>query len=146
MLTCACGNLDGVHGAVAHCNQRHAGSYPIAPGTGTGETCCTTFWIKFNQRFQAVAPSNETYAAKIETAIYNALLREMEFRTPPPSSGSGGGSGGDAVQQKRSRKGFAPPMKGSTVEERAAAAEALVEADALLESTPTLPPGIQHLS
>ena len=24
-------------------------TYRIQPGTGTGETCCTTFWIKFNQ-------------------------------------------------------------------------------------------------
>jgi hypothetical protein len=57
-----------------------AGSYRIAPGTGTGETCCTTFWIKFNQRFQLLHPEREVYAANIETAIYNALLRAQQPR------------------------------------------------------------------
>eukprot|EP00039_Didymoeca_costata_P008618 m.114286 g.114286 ORF g.114286 m.114286 type:complete len:908 (-) comp14159_c0_seq2:73-2796(-) len=65
-----------------------AKSYPIHPGAGTGETCCTSFWIKFCQRFQALDPLNETYAAQIEKAVYNAMLRQMVPRPPqsPPSS------------------------------------------------------------
>ena len=35
------------------------------------------FWIKLNQRFQLLRPENETFAAQIETAIYNAALRAM---------------------------------------------------------------------
>ena len=30
-----------------------AKSYRLAPSVHTGETCCTTFWLKFNQRFGA---------------------------------------------------------------------------------------------
>merc|ERR1719230_1853631 len=56
-------------------------SYRIKPGTGTGETCCTTFWIKFNQRFHLLHPGNETFAARIETALFNGMLRQMVFRT-----------------------------------------------------------------
>jgi len=57
-----------------------AKTYRIAPGTETGETCCTSFWIKFNQRFHLLSPDEERYAAQVETAIYNALLRQMGFR------------------------------------------------------------------
>ena len=55
-------------------------TYRIQPGTGTGETCCTTFWIKFNQRFSLLKPTEEKYAAEIETAVYNALLKNIVKR------------------------------------------------------------------
>ena len=57
-----------------------AKSYRIRPGTGTGETCCSSFWIKLNQRFHLLTPTDERFAAEIETTIYNALLRQMAKR------------------------------------------------------------------
>ena len=66
-----------------------AGTYPIAPGTGTGETCCTTFWIKFNQRFQSIAPSNETYVTAVHsTSVVFVFFGGgwcviLKFRLPP---------------------------------------------------------------
>ena len=52
-------------------------TYRIKPGTNTGETCCTTFWIKLAQRFALLRPTNETYSAAIEISLYNALLRQQ---------------------------------------------------------------------
>ena len=49
-----------------------AKSYHLSPSASTGETCCTSFWIKLNQRFQQLSPNEEKYTAQIETAIYNA--------------------------------------------------------------------------
>jgi hypothetical protein len=62
--------------------------YRIAPGTGTGELCCTVFWIKFNQRFHLLYPDNETFVSNIETAAYNAALRNMVPRPPGSDAGS----------------------------------------------------------
>ena len=117
-----------------------AKSYPIKPGTGTGETCCTTFWIKFNQRFQSLSPSNETYAANIETAIYNAMLRAMIAR-PPAGTGNTATNtdSGGANSNSNSGSAWFPAMKG-TVEQRQAAASSQLAADA----DPTLPPGIRY--
>ena len=55
----------------------HPKSYPLRPTAGTGETCCSTFWVKFQQRFQLMAPDVEKYAAEIEKTLYNALLRQL---------------------------------------------------------------------
>lgn len=55
----------------------HPKSYPLRPTARTGETCCSTFWVKFNQRFQLLAPSDERYAAEIEKTLYNAVLRQL---------------------------------------------------------------------
>jgi DUF1680 family protein len=44
------------------------------PGTcnmNTGELCGSVFWIKLNQRFHRLEPSNETYVSEMESAIYN---------------------------------------------------------------------------
>jgi len=44
------------------------------PFCETGETCGTSFWVKFNQRFLAMHPEEEKYAAEIEKSIYNVAL------------------------------------------------------------------------
>jgi hypothetical protein len=52
-------------------------SYRLAaqfPFCETGETCGTTFWVRFNQRFLAMHPEEEKYAAEIEKSIYNVGL------------------------------------------------------------------------
>ena len=94
--------------------------------SGTGETCCTTFWIKFSQRFQLLHPSNETYSAAIENAVYNALLRQMVFRNP----GRGQPSGPRPTLN----------VSRGTPAQRLAAAQSQADADA----DPTLPPGIRY--
>jgi hypothetical protein len=52
-------------------------SYRLAaqfPFCETGETCGTTFWVRFNQRFLAMHPEQEKYATEIEKSIYNVGL------------------------------------------------------------------------
>ncbi len=49
-------------------------SYYLREDCHTGETCGTTFWIKFCQRFQQLSPMDETYANEIEKSIYNVAL------------------------------------------------------------------------
>ncbi|HVU46376.1 MAG TPA: beta-L-arabinofuranosidase domain-containing protein [Terracidiphilus sp.] len=44
------------------------------PFCETGETCGSSFWVKFNQRFLAMHPEEEKYAAEIEKSIYNVAL------------------------------------------------------------------------
>jgi hypothetical protein len=39
----------------------------IFPGTNTGETCCSTFWVKLNQRFHLLHPSDERYSAEVRS-------------------------------------------------------------------------------
>jgi hypothetical protein len=51
-----------------------AKSYRLAPSVHTGETCCTTFWLKFNQRFGAehvVLTNNHVYrsASRLELQL-----------------------------------------------------------------------------
>lgn len=53
----------------------HPKSYPLRSGARTGETCCSTFWIKFCQRFQLISPWEEEYSAEIEKTL-------CEMRTP----------------------------------------------------------------
>ena len=48
----------------------------------TGETCCSSFWVKLNQRMHLLHPEDERFSAEIEKTIYNALLRQMVFRRP----------------------------------------------------------------
>jgi hypothetical protein len=40
----------------------------------TGETCGSTFWIKFNQRLHLLYPDQEKYSTEIEKSIYNVIL------------------------------------------------------------------------
>ena len=61
-------------------------SYPLGPGARTGETCCSMFWIKFSQRFQLMAPSEERFAAEIEKTVYNAILRQLGRMENAPDS------------------------------------------------------------
>jgi hypothetical protein len=52
-------------------------SYRLAaqfPFCETGETCGSSFWVRFNQRFLAMHPEEEKYAAEIEKSIYNVAL------------------------------------------------------------------------
>jgi DUF1680 family protein len=44
------------------------------PFCETGETCGSSFWVRFNQRFLAMHPEEEKYAAEIEKSIYNVAL------------------------------------------------------------------------
>ena len=71
------------------------GSYPLRYGARTGETCCSTFWIKMNQRFHLMDPWDEQYPAEIEKTLYNAVLRQLGMMTdaPDPLSLNGTGTG-----------------------------------------------------
>lgn len=97
---------------------------------GTGETCCSVFWVKFCQRFQMLRPTEERYSAAIETAIYNALLRQM---VPRASAGSHKG---------HNHTPRAPPEVPARVPAEHAARVA--EAQETAQSTAGLPPGIRY--
>ena len=79
-------HLDGTAALVegSYREQNTAKAYRIAQGTGTGETCCTAFWIKFNQRFALLDPDEPRWAVAIENAIFNALLRVIVPRQSEP--------------------------------------------------------------
>ena len=69
-------NFLNVDGTVALAEGRPDGgtdwrpqSYPLRAGARTGETCCSTFWIKFCQRFQLMSPWEEEYSAEIEKTL-----------------------------------------------------------------------------
>jgi len=47
---------------------------PITCTKRTGELCGSVFWVRFNQRFHLLAPSEEKYVAEIEKSIYNVGL------------------------------------------------------------------------
>ncbi|CAA9286934.1 MAG: GH146 / GH127 [uncultured Cytophagales bacterium] len=49
-------------------------SYYLTNRGHTGETCGSTFWIKFNQRLHLLYPDQEKYVAEIEKSIYNVIL------------------------------------------------------------------------
>jgi DUF1680 family protein len=49
-------------------------SYYLTNRGHTGETCGSTFWIKFNQRLHLLYPDQEKYTAEIEKSIYNVIL------------------------------------------------------------------------
>ena len=49
-----------------------------SPNLHTGETCGSVFWIKFNQRFHQLFPTEEKYVAEIEKSIYNSCLPAQE--------------------------------------------------------------------
>jgi hypothetical protein len=40
----------------------------------TGELCGSSFWIRFNQRFQRLRPTQEIYTLEIERSLYNVVL------------------------------------------------------------------------
>ena len=85
--------------------QRPPKSYKLDPKANTGETCCTAFWIKFNQRFALMQPnSSSKHADAIELALYNALLRQMGF---PDEGGAP-----PRCKQTESCQGLAPGMRG----------------------------------
>ena len=113
-----------------------AKTFPVAPGTGTGETCCTTFWIKFNQRFQLLHPEEEKYSAQIETAIYNALLRAM---VPRPSAETQTAHRHAPPEAER-RAQMAHGKGDDAQKERWLSAQLAADVD------PTLPPGIRYHS
>eukprot|EP01050_Picozoa_sp_SAG11_P019309 SAG11_NODE_3055_length_2725_cov_1.795126_2_plen_225_part_00 len=89
-------------------------------GGGTGETCCTVFWIKFNQRFQLMNPTVEKYSAEIETALYNAMLRQMVKR-PSTNHGHGHGDGHGPVEGLPPAAADRAPLARGTPEQQAAA-------------------------
>jgi DUF1680 family protein len=81
--------LDAAMGAwdLYHDNWEHiGGSLAINEGTflyepksnylrhETGELCGNSFWIKLNQRFHLLYPSEEKYVAEIEKSIYNVAI------------------------------------------------------------------------
>ena len=47
-------------------------SYRLAWSARTGETCCSVFWVKLNQRFHLLRPEATRYVDAYESAIYNA--------------------------------------------------------------------------
>jgi DUF1680 family protein len=49
-------------------------SYYLTNSGHTGETCGSTFWMKFNQRLHLLYPDEEKYMAEIEKSIYNVIL------------------------------------------------------------------------
>jgi DUF1680 family protein len=55
-------------------HQHPPHSYYLTSYGHTGETCGSVFWIKFNQRFHQLFPSEEKYIAEIEKSIYNIIL------------------------------------------------------------------------
>lgn len=96
-------------------------SYRIAPGTKTGETCCTVFWVKLCQRLLLLDPDDVRPADEIEKAIYNGLLRQMI------TSASVGRSG---------------PYRGGRGTRAQRTAAALSQRDA--DTDGSLPPGIRY--
>jgi DUF1680 family protein len=81
--------LDAAMGAwdLYHDNWEHVGgSLAINEGTflyepksnylrhETGELCGNSFWIKLNQRFHLLYPTEEKYVAEIEKSIYNVAI------------------------------------------------------------------------
>ena len=40
----------------------------------TGELCGSSFWIRFNQRYQRLRPMEEVYSAEIERSLLNVIL------------------------------------------------------------------------
>jgi hypothetical protein len=115
-----------------------AKTYRIAPGTGTGETCCTSFWIKFSQRFQLLNPGNETYTAAIETAIYNALLRQMVHRPSSTNESSDGDSSSSSTSSAHAKS--TPPFASTVSKRFRAAMDAWGSTDAAVD----VPPGIRY--
>ena len=90
--------------------------------------------IKFNQRFQLLNPDDEKYTARIENAIYNALLRTM---VPRPKAGGADArtpAGGERWEQMAHGKGDDAQKEGWL------AAQLVADAD------PALPPGIRYHS
>jgi len=72
-------NWEHVGGSIAitEFGQFPPKSYRIAaqfPFCETGETCGSSFWVRFNQRFLAMHPEEEKYASEIERSIYNVAL------------------------------------------------------------------------
>ena len=66
-----------VGGSIA-LNEGGAGVYP--PGSyflgqrPTGELCGSSFWIRFNQRYHRLRPTEEVYSAEIERSLMNVIL------------------------------------------------------------------------
>jgi hypothetical protein len=66
-----------------HYDKKHECSHPphsySLTGVGhTGETCGSTFWIKFNQRLHCLFPNEEKYVDEIEKSIYNVILASQK--------------------------------------------------------------------
>ena len=98
--------------------------------------CCTTFWIKFNQRFQLLHPDEEKYTAHIENAIYNALLRTMVPRPP-----AGDASSFRTKPTEAERREQMAHSKGDAVQK-----EGWLAAQLAADRDSTLPPGIRYHS
>ena len=125
-------HIDGssalTEGAPDHGTDWKKNTYRIQPGTGTGETCCTTFWIKFNQRFSLLYPDQEKYAAEIETAVYNALLKNLVKR---PASKEEAAAHASLPRTETPR---------GTPDQRAAALASQLEADQAAPTAAVSPP------
>lgn len=62
----------------------------VGPAGGrhvTGETCGSVFWIKFNQRFHRLHPSDERYTAEIERSLLNIGIANQAPRVGAPQTG-----------------------------------------------------------
>eukprot|EP00730_Choanoeca_flexa_P000817 TRINITY_DN10349_c0_g1_i2.p1 TRINITY_DN10349_c0_g1~~TRINITY_DN10349_c0_g1_i2.p1 ORF type:complete len:845 (+),score=151.56 TRINITY_DN10349_c0_g1_i2:219-2537(+) len=49
-----------------------------ATGHPTGELCGSMFWLKLNQRFHRIDPTNESYYTEIEREIYNVGVANQD--------------------------------------------------------------------
>jgi len=53
-------------------------SYYLYFDNGTGEFCCSTFWILLNHRLHELFPEEEKYMTEIERSIYNVALANQD--------------------------------------------------------------------
>ena len=73
-------HIDGTssltEGAPDHGTDWKRKTYKINGG-GTGETCCTVFWIKFNQRFQLMNPTVEKCLLRVISVLTPVHLQKV---------------------------------------------------------------------
>eukprot|EP01052_Picozoa_sp_SAG31_P038610 SAG31_NODE_5192_length_2689_cov_1.621622_3_plen_663_part_01 len=98
------------------------------------DSACTFFsWIKFCQRFQLLHPQAEKYSAEIETALYNAMLRQMVQRPKHDDHDETAEHPGHVypgpAQGLPPRPGERVPLPRGTPEQQAAALTSQIEAD-----------------
>eukprot|EP00045_Choanoeca_perplexa_P013179 m.147592 g.147592 ORF g.147592 m.147592 type:complete len:838 (+) comp16266_c0_seq1:111-2624(+) len=68
----------GPAGRSAAAAKRWSRRQQQAAGHPTGELCGSVFWIKLNQRFHRIDPTNESYYTEIEREIYNVGVANQE--------------------------------------------------------------------
>ncbi len=70
-----------IGGTIAICEGEPAGTYSPQSyllGRHTGETCGSVFWADINHRLLRLFPDRESYAAEIETSIFNVILAAQD--------------------------------------------------------------------